>query len=76
MVGLKVADEKEKQWYLKNFPCSCGTEYWFEVTEMEAATKEAPGFAEERDYLYYCHKCQKNKVAFYTSADIRVVGGR
>ncbi|HSQ93441.1 MAG TPA: hypothetical protein VLL74_04020, partial [Methanoregula sp.] len=63
-----MADEPEVRWYLKPFACDCRTMYWFEVTEMEKASKA--GFTEERDYLYYCNTCKKSKIVSYTADDI------
>jgi uncharacterized protein with PIN domain len=63
---MKMGD----QWFLKKFQCDCKTDYFFEVTEMEVANRVAPTFAGERDYVYYCEKCGKNKIVFYTAGDI------
>lgn len=69
------------RWYL-DFTCDCGTTYSFDVTEIEVPSakaapgvspEDAPGFAGERDYLYYCHTSQKNKVVTYTFQDLRSV---
>lgn len=62
------------EWFLKKFQCDCKTDYFFEVTEMEVATRAAPAFTEVRDYVYYCEKCGKNKIVFYTAQDVQVGG--
>lgn len=71
--------EKKVKWFI-NFECDCKTEYSFEVTEWEVLAGGTPGasgtgkrkprFTNEREYLYYCLKDGKNKVALYTDADI------
>jgi len=61
------------QWFLNEFECKCGLKYWFEVTEMEVATRAAPTFPEVRDYVYYCEGCKTNKIVFYTAGDITQV---
>jgi hypothetical protein len=60
------------RWYL-DFTCYCGTDYSFDVTEIEVPTKVAPGFVGEREYFYYCHTSGKNKVVIYTYGEIRSV---
>jgi hypothetical protein len=68
-----MADKPEVRWYLKEFACDCKNMYWFEVTEMEKASKA--DFTEERDYLYYCNTCKKSKIVSYTADDIEERGG-
>ncbi|GEM_PF-4258019 len=64
--------KKKYRWYLKPFPCACETKYWFEVTEMEVPDR-LPKFKENREYLYYCHACKKNKVVTYKFDDLDAV---
>jgi len=67
-----LTEKKKERWYLKPFRCDCETTYWFEVTEIEVPDRSAK-FTAEREYLYYCHTCKKNKVVTYAYTDLDCV---